>query len=140
MTTGEGPAPADRPAADSPTADSPTGDRSTGGPSTAARPTGVAYEQARAAETARAADGGQAKPYDPLKLCVYATVALLAWLFGAWAVLGFAALGFAGYWRARRAGLTRSKCYLRDTRLVLAYLGLITLVAAAALVLPHTLR
>ncbi|MEU8061750.1 hypothetical protein [Microbispora bryophytorum] len=140
MTTGEGPAPADRPAADSPTADSPTGDRSTGGPSTAARTTGVAYEQARAAETVRASDGGQAKPYDPLKLCVYATVALLAWLFGAWAVLGFAALGFAGYWRARRAGLTRSKCYLRDTRLVLAYLGLITLVAAAALVLPHTLR
>ncbi|WP_240808838.1 hypothetical protein [Microbispora catharanthi] len=100
-------------------------------------PTGVAYEQALAAQ---ASDGGQAKPYDPLKLCVYATVALLAWLFGAWAVLGFAALGFAGYWRARRAGLTRSKCYLRDTRLVLAYLGLITLVAAAALVLPHTLR
>jgi hypothetical protein len=106
------------------------------------RPTGVAYEQARAAETAQAqaSGGGQATPYDPLKLCVYATVALLAWLFGAWAVLGFAALGFAGYWRARRAGLTRSKCYLRDTRLVLAYLGVIALAAAAALVLPHVSR
>ncbi|MEN3538671.1 hypothetical protein AAH991_26405 [Microbispora sp. ZYX-F-249] len=100
-------------------------------------PTGVVYEQALAAQ---ASGGGQANPYDPLKLCVYATVALLAWLFGAWAVLGFAALGFAGYWRARRAGLTRSKCYLRDTRLVLAYLGLIALVAAAALVLPHVSR
>ncbi|XVQ86171.1 hypothetical protein ACQP2K_01695 [Microbispora siamensis] len=111
-----------------------------GEPSPGDRPTGVAYEQALAAEAAQASEGGQAKPYDPLKLCVYATVALLAWLFGAWAVLGFAALGFAGYWRARRAGLTRSKCYLRDTRLVLAYLGLITLVAAAALVLPHVSR
>ncbi|NJP93965.1 hypothetical protein HCN51_31780 [Nonomuraea sp. FMUSA5-5] len=74
-------------------------------------------------------------PYDPLRLCVYATVALLAWLLGPWAVLGFAALGFAGYWRARRAGLTRSKCFLRDTRLVLAYLGLIALAALAAIIL-----
>ncbi|GAA4934350.1 hypothetical protein HD597_010125 [Nonomuraea thailandensis] len=75
------------------------------------------------------------EPYDPLRLCVYATVALLAWLLGPWAVLGFAALGFAGYWKARRAGLSRSKCFLRDTRLVLAYLGLIGLVALAAIIL-----
>ena len=54
---------------------------------------------------------------------MYATVALLAWLLGPVAVLGFAALGFAGYWRARRAGLNRSRCVLRDTRLVLAYLA-----------------
>ncbi|TDD45793.1 hypothetical protein E1286_22770 [Nonomuraea terrae] len=75
------------------------------------------------------------EPYDPLRLCVYATVALLAWLLGPWAVLGFAALGFAGYWKARRAGLSRSKCFLRDTRLVLAYLGLIGLAALAAIIL-----
>ncbi|MEO3799952.1 hypothetical protein [Nonomuraea sp. B1E8] len=75
------------------------------------------------------------EPSDPLRLCVYATVALLAWLLGPWAVLGFAVLGFAGYWRARRAGLTRSKCLLRDTRLVLAYLALIGLAAIAAIVL-----
>ncbi|MGI5285028.1 hypothetical protein ACQEVF_17060 [Nonomuraea polychroma] len=75
------------------------------------------------------------QPYDPLRLCVYATVALLAWLLGPWAVLGFAALGFAGYWKARRAGLTRSKCLLRDTRLVLAYLALIALAALAAIIL-----
>ncbi|MCY1242432.1 hypothetical protein D9M72_553920 [compost metagenome] len=37
----------------------------------------------------------------------------------------FAAIGFVGYWKARRKGLTKSKCYLRDTRLVLAYLGLL---------------
>lgn len=67
--------------------------------------------------------------YDPLRLCVYATVALLAWLLGPWAVLVFAALGFAGYLRARRGGLKRSKCVLRDTRLVLAYLGIIGVAA-----------
>lgn len=70
-------------------------------------------------------------PYDPLRLCVYATVALLAWVFGPLAVLGFAVLGFAGYWRARRSGLARSKCVLRDTRLVLAYLGLLAAAGAA---------
>ena len=66
-------------------------------------------------------------PYDPLRLCVYATIALLAWILGPVAVVGFAALGFAGYWRARRAGLTRSRCVLRDTRLVLTYLAVLAL-------------
>ncbi len=63
--------------------------------------------------------------YDPLKLCVFATIAALGWLLGPVALLCFAALGFAGYWKARRAGLARSKCLLRDTRLVLAYLALL---------------
>ncbi|MGH3802604.1 MAG: hypothetical protein ACRDTD_21260 [Pseudonocardiaceae bacterium] len=45
-------------------------------------------------------------------------------------VLGFAALGIGSYLRARRAGLTRSRCVLRDTRLVLGYLGLVALAAA----------
>jgi hypothetical protein len=58
-------------------------------------------------------------------------VALLAWVAGPLAVLVFAALGVAGYRRARRAGLTRSKCVLRDTRLVLAYLGLLAAAGAA---------
>jgi len=71
------------------------------------------------------------KPYDPLRLCIFATIALLAWILGPIAVVFFAGLGFAGYWRAQRAGLTRSRCLLRDTRLVLTYLGL---VAAAGLV------
>ena len=73
--------------------------------------------------------------YDPVRLCVYATVALLAWLLGPVAVVGFAALGFAGYWRARRAGLERSTCVLRDTRLVLAYLGLLALAGTVGAVL-----
>jgi len=67
------------------------------------------------------------QPYDPLRLCIYATIALLGWLLGPVALLVFAGVGVAGYWRARRAGLTRSKCFLRDTRLVLAYLGLLVL-------------
>lgn len=73
-------------------------------------------------------------PYDPLRLCVYATVALLAWLLGAWAVVGFAVLGLVGYVRARRAGLLHSKCALRDTRLVIGYLGIIATVATASIV------
>lgn len=73
------------------------------------------------------------KPYDPLRLCVYATVALLAWLFGPWAVLVFAGLGFAGYIRARRAGLKKSKCVLRDTLLVLVYLGILGVAALAGI-------
>ena len=63
--------------------------------------------------------------FDPLRLCIFATVALLGWALGPVALVIFGALGFTGYWKARRAGLTRSKCYLRDTRLVLAYLGLL---------------
>ncbi|WP_245655749.1 hypothetical protein [Microtetraspora fusca] len=74
-------------------------------------------------------------PFDPLRLCVYATVALLGWVLGPFAVIAFAGVGFAGYVRARRAGLVRSKCLLRDTRLVLAYLGLIVVAAIAAIVL-----
>ncbi|MDQ0146259.1 MULTISPECIES: hypothetical protein [Pseudarthrobacter] len=71
-----------------------------------------------------AAPTGQA-PYDPLRLCIFATIALLGWLAGPVALVAFAALGFAGYWKARRRGLARSKCFLRDTRLVLAYLGVL---------------
>jgi hypothetical protein len=80
--------------------------------------------------------GGAGQTYDPLRLCVYATVALLAWLSGPWAVLGFAVLGLIGYVRARRAGLLRSACVLRDTRLVIGYLALLGLGAATAIVWP----
>jgi hypothetical protein len=74
------------------------------------------------------------QPYDPLRLCIYATVALLAWLLGPWAVAAFAALGLAGYVRARRAGLLQSKCVLRDTRLVIGYLGIIGVIAVVSIV------
>jgi hypothetical protein len=71
----------------------------------------------------------QAPPFDPLRLCVFATVAALGWLLGPWALLGFAVLAVAGYARARRAGLLRSKCKLGDTRLVLMYLVALALAA-----------
>ena len=78
--------------------------------------------------------GDPAPPFDPLRLCVYATVALLAVLLGPIALLGFALLAIAGYARARREGLLRSRCKLGDTRLVLAYL--IVLATAAAIMIP----
>lgn len=71
----------------------------------------------------------EAAPYDPLRLCIFATIALLGWLGGPWILAVFAALGLVGYWKARRGGLLTSKCFLRDTRLVLTYLALL-LVAA----------
>jgi hypothetical protein len=75
-------------------------------------------------------------PPDPLRLCVYATVAALTWLCGPVAVVFFAALGLAGYLRARRQGLRRSACVLRDVRLVVAYLAV--LLAAALAGTLHT--
>jgi hypothetical protein len=69
-----------------------------------------------------------AAPYDPLRLCVYATIALIGWLAGPVALVVFAVVGLVGYGRAWRAGLRRSKCVLRDTRLVLAYF--VVLIAA----------
>ncbi|WP_300081023.1 hypothetical protein [Propioniciclava sp.] len=74
-------------------------------------------------QTVQTADGPA--PFDPLRLCIFATIALLGWVFGPAALVVFATIGFVGYARARRAGLTRSRCYLRDTRLVLAYLAVL---------------
>lgn len=71
--------------------------------------------------------------FDPLRLCIYTTIALITWAFGPIAVLAFAILGLAGYWRAHQAGLTRTKCYLRDVRLVLVYLGLAAIGALATI-------
>jgi hypothetical protein len=71
---------------------------------------------------------GRAGPADPLRLCIFATVALLAWLFGPLALTFFAVLGVVGYTKARRAGLLRSRCLLGDTRNVLAYLVALALV------------
>ena len=76
----------------------------------------------------------QPQTYDPLRLCIFATIALLGWVLGPVAVLAFAGVGFAGYLSARRAGLTRSRCFLRDTRLVLAYLAVLALAGAGGIV------
>lgn len=81
------------------------------------------------------ADPAGSPAFDPLRLCVFATVALLGWLLGPVALLIFAVVGFLGYHRARRAGLLRSRCVLRDTRVVLIYLAALAAVALSAVVL-----
>lgn len=77
--------------------------------------------------------GHPAPPFDPLRLCVFTTVALIACVLGPIAVLGFAVIAIAGYAKARRQGLMRSKCKLGDTRLVLAYLSVIAVASAVGI-------
>lgn len=86
------------------------------------------------ATTPPTAEAPDEAPFDPLKLCIFSTVALLGWIFGPFALLVFAGVAFAGYWKAHQAGLRRSRCYLRDTRLVLAYLALLTIAGIAGAV------
>jgi hypothetical protein len=95
-------------------------------------PTLAAAREARAAQAALAAEGERPQPIppppirDPLPLCVYTTVALLAWIFSpalVAAIFGFA--GLRAYAKAWRAGLRQSDCILRDPRLVMLYLGLV---------------
>jgi uncharacterized membrane protein YczE len=70
--------------------------------------------------------------FDPIRFCVYTTVALLAWLVSPPVmVMAMSGLGLWAYSRAVRAGLTRSKCVLRNPKLVLLYLG--TVFAAGAI-------
>ena len=67
---------------------------------------------------------GPSVTFDPIRFCVYTTVALLAWLVSPPVmVMAMSGLGLWAYWRAVRAGLTRSKCVLRNPKLVLFYLG-----------------
>jgi hypothetical protein len=73
--------------------------------------------------------------HDPLRFCVFTTVALIAWVAGApAAVLLTSGLGIGAYWRARRDGVLRSRCVLGDTRLVLLYLAIVFAAAAVVLV------
>lgn len=65
------------------------------------------------------------EPFDPLRLCIYTTIGVLAWLVTpAVVVVGFSGVALVAYYKARRAGLVKSKCKLGDTRLVMVYLGL----------------
>lgn len=76
------------------------------------------------ASGAAAAADPAAAPFDPLRLCIFTTIALLAWvLTPPLVVVWMSTLALIGYTKAHRAGLTRSRCYLRDVRLVLAYLS-----------------
>lgn len=79
--------------------------------------------------------GSQSRQFDPLRYCIFTTIALIGWVIGpAAAVALMSGLGIAAYWSAWRAGLRTSKCVLRDVRLVLAYLGLAFAGSAAAVV------
>jgi hypothetical protein len=85
---------------------------------------------------ARQASSASTPPstFDPIRFCVYTTVALLAWLVSPPVmVMAMSGLGLWAYWRAMRGGLTRSKCVLRNPRLVLLYLGTVFASGAAGL-------
>jgi hypothetical protein len=63
-------------------------------------------------------------PYDPIRFCVFTTVALLAWLLGPGPVLvAMSGLGLWAYVAAWRRGLRETRCFLHDPRLVMGYLG-----------------
>jgi len=70
-------------------------------------------------------------PPDPLRYCVFTTVALLAWVVGPAFVAAMAGLGLVAYGRIR-TGRRRTRCLLRDVRLVLAYLSVVFTIAAAS--------
>jgi hypothetical protein len=66
----------------------------------------------------------QSAIYDPIRFCIFTTIALIAWAFGPpLAVTLMSGLGLWAYLHAWRQGLRQSKCFLRDPRLVMAYLG-----------------
>src|SRR5215217_3143184 len=82
-----------------------------------------------------AAPPAAAQPFDPVRFCVFTTVALLAWGLGAPVmVMAMSGLGLWAYRRAMRAGLRESKCVLRNPRLVLLYLGAAFALGAIGLV------
>ena len=76
--------------------------------------------------------GDPPAPFDPLRLCVFATIALITCVLGPISLLAFSSIAIAGYAKARRAGLLRSRCKLGDTRLVLVYLSALAVLAAVA--------
>lgn len=62
--------------------------------------------------------------YDPIRFCIFTTIGLIAWAFGPpFAVMLMSGLGLVAYAQAWRQGLRQSKCFLRDPRLVMGYLG-----------------
>lgn len=63
--------------------------------------------------------------FDPIRFCVFTTIALLAWIFSApVAVMALSGLGLWAYVRAWRRGLRESRCLLRRPVLVIVYLAL----------------
>lgn len=78
-------------------------------------------------------ESGRVAEYDPLRICIFTTIALIAWLITPPVTVAiFGAAGVFAYGRARRRGLVKSRCILGDTRLVIAYLGVLTLAGIGA--------
>lgn len=68
--------------------------------------------------------------FDPVRFCVFTTIALLAWAFGPpVVVLVASAFGLWAYGHAWRHGLRETKCFLRDPRIAMAYLATAFVVA-----------
>ena len=69
--------------------------------------------------------------FDPMHLCTYTAVAILAWLLTPpLVVVLMSTLGLLAYVKAMRAGMVRTDCRLRTPRLVIAYLAVAWLVGA----------
>jgi hypothetical protein len=75
---------------------------------------------------------------DPLKFCVFTTLALLAWVAGPFVVTLMAALGLIAYGRAVTRGQRSTRCWLRDTRLAVVYLSVALVAGLIGLV--HAVR
>lgn len=100
-----------------------------------AGPRGYSHVPAGFVADASAEHGATDASRDPVRFCVFTTIALLALVFGpAPVLLAMALLGLRAYRRAMARGLTESRCVLRRPRLVLAYLGVAALVGAAGTV------
>ncbi len=78
------------------------------------------------------ADGLRPTAHDPLRWCVFTTVSLLTVVLGPAVLAVFAGTALVAYGRAWARGHRRSRCLLRDTRLVLLYLAVAFAVAAFA--------
>ncbi|MEI7644845.1 MAG: hypothetical protein WCJ55_11245 [Chloroflexales bacterium] len=94
-----------------------------------------AARKAREAQASRAADPPPPPPparvKDPLPYCIYTTVCLICWVASpSLAITFFAGLALRKYWRAWRAGLSKSDCLLGDPRRVMVYLAALMLAGA----------
>ena len=72
------------------------------------------------------------QPYDPLRFCIFTTLALLTWFLGPIVIVVMAALGIWAYARAIRDGLTRTKCVLRTPKIAITYLACALVVGVVA--------
>ena len=74
--------------------------------------------------------------FDPIRYCVFTTVAIIAWVFSAPAAVALmSGMGLWAYVDAYRKGLRQTKCILRDPRLTIVYLALAFLAGITATVL-----